>query len=147
MSNVKISKRQKTQYNHFCKVRDSLHDVFRLTKTFQLNFDEYLKLKQKKYHNHPSMGKRKNGENKLNQYYRGVLNGIEDTLFHIIQTEHVEWIHSYKSGFGRTVYKHKWEQIPESIRNAKGKVKSNHYWKNPKDPFHPNEWGTKIEIF
>lgn len=144
---TKISKRQKTQYNHFCKVRTSLYDLFRRTKTFQLNFDEFLELRKELYLEHPSMGKRRNGENKLNQYYRGCLNGIESTLFNILQTEQVEWLHCYESQFNRPKYVKQWEQIPLSIRMNEGLVKSNHFWKNPSDPLNPKPWGTKTEIF
>jgi hypothetical protein len=141
MLNVKISKRQTTQYNHFCKVRDSLYDLFRQTQTFQLNFNEYLELKKKKFTDHPS-------RKKLNQYYTGCLSGIESTFFHLIQTEKVEWLHSYKTRSGNTIYKKSWEQVPLSYRKKpQRKIQSNHYWKNPKDKNNPKPWGTEPSIF
>jgi hypothetical protein len=145
---MSISKRQTTQYNHFCKVRSSLYELFSRTKSFKLSFPEYLELKKKMYHDHPSMGKRKNGENFLNKYYRGCLNGIEETLFHQIQTEHVNWLHYYEHPTtGKTVYTNRWENIPLRIRTNKGLVKSDHFWKNPRNPQNPKPWGTDPTIF
>ncbi len=135
-----ISKRQTTQYNHFCKVKSSLYELFSRTKTFQLSFPEYLELKNKMYFDHPSLPK-------LPAYYRGYLEGIEETLFHRIQTEEVQWLHYYTNEEGNTIYKNKWGYIPREIRLNKGLVKSNHFWKNPRDINNPKPWGDTPEIF
>jgi hypothetical protein len=142
-----VSKRQTTQYNHFCKVKSSLYELFSRTKSFKLSFPEYLELKKKMYHDHPSMGKRRNGENFLNNYYRGCLNGIEETLFHRIQTEEVQWLHYYINEEGKTIYEKNWLNLPDYIKEPKGLVKSNHFWKNPRDINNPKPWGTNPATF
>jgi hypothetical protein len=97
-----------------------------------------MELKKNEYRDHPSLSK-------LNQYYKGCLSGIEQTLFNVLQTDHVEWLHSYKDETGKTVYTNSWTNIPEEVK-FKG-ITSNHYWKNSKDPSNPTPWGTDPDTF
>jgi hypothetical protein len=102
-----------------------------------LDFDEYLNLKDQKYFQHPSLPK-------LTRYYKGVCDGIERTLFSILQNEWVEWMHYYVDDKGNTVYTKEWGSIPTEIRYGKTtQIKSNHFWKNPRNINNPNPWGTE----
>lgn len=80
-----MSKYQDVMYNRFKRVESSLKNIFSKTEHYHLSIDQYIELRNKEVYdsNHDY--------ERLNNYYRGKLEGIHEMLFDRLQslTTHV----------------------------------------------------------
>jgi hypothetical protein len=109
------------QYEVFSEIRNNLEKNFKKTTQIHPNFQYFNSQQVNIVFDHYLYCD-------LSDYYRGLLNGIKDTYFKVIQDFFVEWKSYYKNNKGQIVFV---EPFTDSI--IPSEVKEAHFWKNSDD--------------